>query len=105
MTEVLILPEVSGDVADAANWYDLEGYVGLGDKFLTAFYSYIAILQEHGEIHRTVYSDFRRILLRPFPYSLYYRYHGGKLIISLVIHAARNPERIQGLLRERRASP
>ena len=90
------------DVAAAANWYDREGHAGLGDRFLITFYSHIQQLLESGEIYRVVYSDFRRTLLKPFPYSVYFRYHEDSLIISLVIHAARNPERIETLLQMRK---
>jgi hypothetical protein len=46
----------------------------------------VEYLQEHGEIHRVVYSDFRRVLLRPFPYALYYSYHDELMVVTLVIH-------------------
>jgi hypothetical protein len=97
-----VLPEVAADVAEAARWYDEEGYLGLGDRFVDTFYSSVAHLQERGEIHRTVYSEFRRVLIRPFPYALYYRYDGEVLVISLVIHAARSPRLVRSLLRNRR---
>ena len=51
MKAVRILPEVAADVAEAARWYDEEGYLGLGDRFVGTFYSGVAHLQEHGEIH------------------------------------------------------
>lgn len=102
MKELRILPEVAADVAEAANWYHREGYVGLGDRFIAAFHSHVLHVQQTGEIYRVVYSDFRRILLKPFPYSLYYRYHGEFLVVTLVIHAARNPKLIRDLLSERR---
>ena len=89
-------------MAEAARWYDDEGYLGLGDRFIGTFYSCVAHLQERGEIYRPVYSDFRRLLLRPFPYALYYRYHSEALVISLVIHGARSPRRVRSLLRNRR---
>lgn len=101
MRDVRILPGVAEDVAEAASWYDQKGFRGLGDRFVATFYACIGETQEHGEIHRVVYSDFRRVLLKPFPYLLYYRYHGESLIISLVIHGARDPERVRALLRER----
>jgi hypothetical protein len=62
-----ILPEVAADVAEAARWYDEQGYLGLGDRFVSTFSACVGLLQEHGEIHRVVYSGFRRVLLRPFP--------------------------------------
>ncbi len=102
MINVRILAEVSVEVAEAANWYDQEGYAGLGDRFEGTFFAYVVHLLENGQIYRTVYSDFRRVFLRPFPYALYYRYHGELLVVTLVIHAARDPERVRRLLRARR---
>lgn len=101
MTQLRIIPEVAEDVAAAADWYDHEGYVGLGDRFVATFESYASHLQENGEIYRIVYSEFRRILLRPFPYALYYRYHGEFLTVVLVVHGARNPKLVHSLLRNR----
>jgi len=103
MKDFRILPEVANEVAEAAQWYDNEGFLGLGDRFLEAFYASITHLLKTGEIHRPVYSDFRRVFLRPFSFALYYRYHGKLLIISLVIHVARDPERIRALLRARKS--
>jgi hypothetical protein len=101
MSDFRILPEVADDLAEAANWYDKKGYVGLGNRFIQSFYSYIPHLQEQGKIYRVVYSDFRKILLQPFPYFLYYRYHGDLLVISLVISAVRRPSLIRRRLGNR----
>ena len=38
MKELRLLPAVLEDTAQAAQWYDEEGYVGLGDRFLEVFY-------------------------------------------------------------------
>ena len=103
MRDALILPAVFQDIADAAAWYDEEGYQGLGDRFIDAFYASLSRIQKDGEIYRTAYKDFRRILIRPFPYSIFYRLHTEKWIIALVIHAARNPSLARKLLRKRKA--
>lgn len=105
MKALRLLPAVLEDTARAARWYDEEGYAGLGERFLAVFYAVLPKIQQQGEIHRAVYGDFRRILLNPFPYAVYYRYHGDWVVVSLVIHAARNPRLLQELLRERSSSP
>src|SRR2546429_5732878 len=87
MKQLRFLPEVLRDTANAAEWYDEEGYPGLGDRFLAVFEAALPSIQDHGEIHRPLYQDFRRILLAPFPYAVYYRYHEDWVVISLVIHA------------------
>ncbi len=102
MKDFRILPEVADDIAQAADWYDAHGYPGLGERLIQVFYLYIPHILESGEIHRVVYSDFRKILLQPFPYFLFYRYHEDVLVITLVIGAMRRPSLIRRLLRSRK---
>jgi hypothetical protein len=101
MSEIRILLPVFGDVADAASWYDEEGYVGLGDRFASVFYSRLADVHQYGTAYAKVYGDFHRVLLNPFPYAMYYRYHRDWIVIALVIHTARSPRLMKQLLRER----
>jgi hypothetical protein len=101
MRDLRILPEVAEDLSDAANWYDEKGYPGLGDRFIETFYSYIPHILDRGEIHRIVYSDFRKILLQPFPYLLFYRYQDDFVIITSVMSAVRKPSLIRRVLKER----
>ena len=92
MKDFRILPEVPQDLAEIADWYDVHGYPGLGDRFIDTFYSNIPHICEDGEAYRQVSSGFRRILLKPFPYFLFYRYHQDIVVVSLVIGAVRKPE-------------
>jgi hypothetical protein len=74
VTDVRILAEVSADVADAANWYDREGYPGLGDRFEATFYSWVGHLKDKETQHKyflvraelTVYSH--RLCHEPFSF-------------------------------------
>jgi hypothetical protein len=102
MREIRILPAVLQDVAEAAAWYDEQKYPGLGDRFLDTFYASLSHVQQDGEIYRAAYQDFRKILIRPFPYSVYYRLHSNILVVTLVIHAARKPALERALLRDRK---
>lgn len=102
MSELRLLPEVLDDTSQAARWYDEEGHEGLGDRFVSVFYSYLERIEQNGEAYRPIYSDFRRILLYPFPYAIYYRYYGDWVVVSLLIHTARSPSLVTRLLRERK---
>jgi ParE toxin of type II toxin-antitoxin system, parDE len=105
MKALRLLPEVLEDVAQAARWYDEKGYLGLGERFLGVFYASLPRIQQDAEIHRPVYHEFRRILLKPFPYAVYYRVHNDLVVISLVIHAVRSPHVTRKLLHERKDVP
>ena len=102
MRDLRILPAVLQDVAEAAAWYDEDGYPGLGDRFIATFYSYLPEIQENGGIHRRVYLEFHKVIIRPFPYSVFYRLHNDVWIVTLVTHAARRPSRARRILRERK---
>ncbi len=102
MREIRILPAVLEDVAEAAAWYDEQKYPGLGDRFLDTFYASLSHIQQNGEIYRAAYKNSRKILIRPFPYSVYYRLHSKIWIVTLVIHAARKPSLARSLLRKRK---
>lgn len=102
MREILILPEVLQDIAEAAEWYDGDGYRGLGDRFVATFYSLLTEIQKNGEIYRKVYLDFRKVLIRPFPYSVFYRLQEETWLVTLVINAARHPILTRRILQNRR---
>lgn len=101
MREVRLLPSVFDDIAQASRWYDDEGSEELGDRFIGVFYSYLAHIQQHSGAYRVVYKDFRRVILKPFPYTIYFRNHEDWAVVSLVVHAARSPRLWKKLLRER----
>ena len=96
-----ILPEIAGDLAAAANWYDQEGGRELGDRFVALFYSKVFEAAGKPEAHAKIYGEYRRILLKPFPYKLYFRIMGREVVFVLLIHAARNPLAIEQQLRVR----
>jgi hypothetical protein len=102
MREIRILPAVLQDIAEAAAWYDEKKYPGLGNRFLDTFYASLLHIQQDGEVYRAAYQDFRKILIRPFPYSVYYRLHSNIWIVTLVMHAARKPSTARALLRGRK---
>ena len=60
MRDIRVLPAVLEDVAEAAAWYDEDGYPGLGDRFIATFYSYLPEIQQNGGIYRQAYLEFHK---------------------------------------------
>ncbi len=100
MTQLRILPEVFQDTAEAANWYD-ERESGLGDRFLICFRGAYTPIRTNPFAYKFAYMNYRKVLLDPFPYALYFRVHDEIAIITLVFHTARNPRTLQRILRKR----
>ena len=87
---ISFLPEVEGDAINGYRWYE-EKAIGLGEEFLRLFYAIAGEIIRNPLIYQIVYKDFRRCLLRRFPYGIYYRIDKQKIIVYALFHCARNP--------------
>ncbi len=99
---IRILPPVLDDLVEACDWYDREAYPGLGERFEQTFYAALDTIQQRGGSFRKAHGSFRKLLLKPFPYLVYFQRHEKTWIITLVIHAARDPQLRDELLTLRR---
>jgi len=87
MKRLLFLrPEAERDLVAARHWYD-QKRPGLGDEFLDAVALALLELETQAEINRLYYRDFRRSLLRRFPYKIFYQLIGDRIVIFRIIHA------------------
>lgn len=93
-------PELVDDVAEAFHWYE-ERAEGLGQDLVRKYYAAIAAAERNPELFQEVHSDFRRVLLRRFPYALYFRLEGDVIIFVLLFPCVRNPRLLRKKLRGR----
>ena len=94
------LPEVEDDVLNGYTWYEQKTR-GLGEEFLRMFYARTQEIPRNPLLYQTVYKDFRRCLLRRFPYTIYFKIDKQNIFVFGVFHCARNPKTIKKNLRER----
>jgi toxin ParE1/3/4 len=87
-------PEVEEDVFSGYLWYEKKSY-GLGEEFLRLFYAFSSEIVRNPLIYKKVFGDFRRRLLKRFPYAIYFQINDNKVIIFGLFHCARNPEGIK----------
>jgi hypothetical protein len=71
---------------------------------IATFYNFLPLIGGNGGIYRMAYLDFRKVIIQPFPYSVYYRLLEDTWIITLVIHAARRPGLARKILWKRQYS-
>jgi plasmid stabilization system protein ParE len=98
---LVFLPDVAVDIRDAFEWYQKVS-MGLGYEFLRMFFANTGELQWNPEINRKMFEDFRRRLMNRFPYAVYYRLEGARIIIYGVFHCARKPKMINKSISSRR---
>lgn len=94
------LPEVEEDVIAGYLWYEEKGR-GLGEEFLRVFYACANEIPRNALLYQKVYGDFRRRLLRRFPYAIYFRIEKSEIIVSGLFHCARDPRSIRSKLSDR----
>jgi plasmid stabilization system protein ParE len=90
--ELKLAPEVEQDVCEAYYWYN-EHRTGLGAEFFTCVDACIEAIYRNPEMHPIVHGNYRRGLVRRFPYSIFYEYFDNAVIIYAVFHNSRNPQK------------
>ena len=85
-----VRPEAEADLAEAKRWYD-ERREGLGADFVLCVEEALEKVRRNPEIHPVVYRDVRRAIVRRFPYGVFCRIVGAKIIVLGVFHGRRNP--------------
>jgi hypothetical protein len=88
------LAEVEGDVIAGYSWYEDKSR-GLGEEFLRIFYACGSQPSRNPLLYRKVYGDFRRCLLRRFPYAIYFRAEQNEILVFGLFHCARDPRTIR----------
>lgn len=94
------LPAVEEDFLIAYRWYERKT-PGLGEEFLRAFLAASKEVPRNPLLYAKIWDDFRRLLLRRFPYAMYFRIHGDEIIDLGVFHSARDPQALRAQLLER----
>jgi plasmid stabilization system protein ParE len=95
-----ILPEVEEDVMAGYAWYE-EKSPGLGEEFLRIFYACAGELPRNPLLYPKVHNEFRRRLLRRFPYAIYFLVEGDQIVVFGLFHCARDPHTIKSKLQDR----
>jgi plasmid stabilization system protein ParE len=92
---VIIRPNAEADAREARLWYESQR-AGLGDELLNEISHAIRVLQEQPERRPIYYRGFRRLLTCRFPYKLFYRIEGDRVIVFRILHAKRDHRRQLG---------
>ncbi len=90
--DVNFTTEAEFDVDDAYSWYE-DQHSGLGEQFLSSLDACIRKISRTPEAFPIVLANYRRALLRRFPYSLFFETSTQTLTIYCVFHNARDPEK------------
>ena len=86
----ILRPAAAADVEGAFRWYE-DQRPGLGEEFLGAVQAGLELVAAHPLAAPIVHRDTRRLLLRRFPYGVFYRLVEDDIVVVGVLHAKRHP--------------
>lgn len=95
---VVLLPEALDDAAQAYAWYEARGE-GLGEQFLHCVDECIDLICRNPDLFEVVHREYRRAIVRRFPYVLFYEHHADEVTVFAVFHSAQDPEKWRRRLR------
>jgi plasmid stabilization system protein ParE len=98
--ELVYLPEVSRDFAQAYDCYASFSATA-GQRFRAAFDRAEQEIEDGLITRRLVFDFYHRVILKPFPYILYYRLEGSKAVIVGLLYARLHPQEIEAALKSR----
>jgi plasmid stabilization system protein ParE len=90
--ELVVAPEAELDIAEAYVWYESRR-VGLGEEFLSAVDASIERIRCQPAIYARVHEEYRRALMRRFPYAIFFEYAETAVTVYAVFHTSRDPEK------------
>lgn len=88
---VRLTPAAEADVEAILEWYNGRS-LALRDGFQQAFERSLEVIQDNPQSCPRVHDEIRRVLLRRFPYCVFYIVEGTELVILACLHGHRDPQ-------------
>jgi toxin ParE1/3/4 len=88
--KLTLTPEAEEDLEGAYGWYEARR-LGLGEDFLGCVDACMQVIRRWPEAHEVVHENYRRALVRRFPYAIFYEFMNEEVTVYAVFHTARDP--------------
>jgi plasmid stabilization system protein ParE len=90
--ELIVAPEAEQDMDESYRWYESRR-TGLGEEFLDCVDACIQAICRTPKMHATIHENYRRGLVRRFPYAVFYDYDGTSVTVYTIFHTSQNPDK------------
>ncbi len=94
MIELILLLQADHDIQTAFERYE-NHQAGRGDLFLRQVDAALTLMRHHPEIARIYGGSYRRMLIRDFPYGIFYEVQPTRIIVAAIMDLRQNPRSIQ----------
>ena len=89
---VIFRPQAETESLEARDWYEAR-HAGLGHEFAKDVDRAIGMISDSPGVFARVHGDVRRMMLKRFPYAIYFRAVRDEILILAVMHGRRHPRR------------
>ncbi len=94
MKRLLVRPEAEADIEETYHWYENRRN-GLGSNFLLCIEEGLEKIRKNPEMYPVLHRDVRRLLIRRFPYGIFYTAKHDVTTILAVFHGRRDPKELK----------
>jgi plasmid stabilization system protein ParE len=89
---LVLAPEAELDIAEAYAWHESRR-IGLGEEFLSSLDASFEGIRRQPEMHPLIHQNYRRCLIRRFPYAVFYEHTESAITVYSVFHTSRDPKK------------
>jgi len=89
---LIVTTEASQDFDEAYAWYELQ-QVGLGEEFLRCVEACIERICRLPNAYEKIEKDYRRAIVRRFPYAIVYEHAKNAVTIYSIFHTSQDPKK------------
>jgi plasmid stabilization system protein ParE len=79
------------DIDEAFLWYEMQK-AGLGYKFIDIIKDHVNSIKDNPYKNTLYHKNLRRIVIKRFPFNIFYYIINSKIFIMAILHTKRNPK-------------
>ena len=92
--EIIIRPAAERDIREARDWYRQIG-PKFAEQFTSAVDQAVGLIAENPLAFQTLHRSVHRVLLRRFPYAIFFVTREPTVVVLAVLHQSRDPRVVQ----------
>src|SRR3954463_27323 len=94
--ELIMSEEAEADVTEGYDFYERRR-IGLGEEFLDSIDACVRAICRFPKVRSFFLDDYRRALVRKFPYAVYYTYDENehRVMVYCIFHTKRDPKALR----------
>lgn len=94
MTDLILLLQADLDIQAAFERYE-DYQSGRGEVFMHQLEAALTLLRQHPEMAPVYAGSYRRMLIRDFPYGVFYEAQPTRLVIAAIMDLRQDPQTIR----------